>query len=217
MRLPPILGAAALAAVVGALAWLMWKTAIEPAASGAGPAASARPNAGGDRTDPEAVRRGLMPAGTDQSSARDVDKPVMPSPTRAMPRPLSARNAQRVAAFAEHLAGLDAHQQDLLMLARQEKPDPRWSPQMEAALETTLLGASASIAAMEVGQVHCSRSVCMLSATGGGYGQTPGTDWQGAMSRAMNEPWFRANFDDTSSTMHDDGQGLVHVTYFIRK
>ncbi|MHC9083895.1 hypothetical protein ACYX7E_02530 [Luteimonas sp. RIT-PG2_3] len=134
------------------------------------------------------------------------------------PTPMSAENARRVSRFSEGLAMNSERQKEFLTLATNEEKDPQWSPQMQSALTNALNNHYGQRSGLEVSDVHCTRSICTISAVvkdSTSVGQA--SDWQAWIGPVMNEPWFGDQFFDASTTMGTDDKGLIYVTYFLRK
>lgn len=134
------------------------------------------------------------------------------------PTPMTAENARRVSRFAEGLAMNSERQKEFLTLATNEEKDPQWSPQMQSALTNALSHHCGQRSGLEVSDVHCTRSICTISAVVKDSTSTgQASDWQAWMGPVMNEPWFGDQFFDASTAMGTDDKGLIYVTYFLRK
>lgn len=135
-----------------------------------------------------------------------------------MPRPMSQANRKRVDALAEWGASMESRLKDFHDLAISEKPDPRWSPQAESSLRSSLTQHTLkSAGGLEIDDVRCTATLCVLSATGGQHTEDPKANWQNVMQDMMGDAWFRERFADTSTSMINDGKGMVYLTYLIRK
>lgn len=137
--------------------------------------------------------------------------------TLAAPGPMSADNEKRVVKFADEMAAKDQRYADLKAMALSDGRDEEWSPRTESALMTSLASNGKGFGGLELGNVRCSRTVCALSATGGTSTESGNADWQRLTGSLMSEPWFGREFNDTATSMINDGSGMVYITYFIRK
>jgi hypothetical protein len=155
---------------------------------------------------PDAGRGGVLSASSHQGS-----------PTRT-PMPMSDDDIRRVSAFAERLAATSERQREFLTLAAKEEADPHWSQQMQEALAGSLGNHYGDKGGLEVSEVRCTRSICSLSAVvsnSSSLGQA--TDWQSLIGSVMGEPWFPQQFFDASTTMGADDDGMIYITYLVRK
>lgn len=133
------------------------------------------------------------------------------------PVAMSADGIQRVSRFADGLAARNERQKEFLSLARNEAQDPEWSPQMQDALADSVRDNFGQRSGLAVSDVRCTRTICTLSAVVGGSASSQASDWQALMRSVMNEPWFGDQFFDASTTMGTDDEGLIYLTYFVRK
>lgn len=159
-----------------------------------------------------ADRRAPRPADTGHRGGFPASSP------RNSPTAMSGESIRRVSAFAERLAATSERQREFLTLAAEEEPDPQWSQQMQDALAGSLRDHYGDKGGLEVSEVRCTRSVCVMSAVvsdSSSLGQA--TDWQSLIGSVMGEPWFPQQFFDASTTMGMDDDGMVYITYLVRK
>jgi len=220
--------------VVGAglclLGWALW-TFREPAAgTGNGRGADAdvaagTPAVGVPATAPNADSRLGMdqdsrvatPAGTALPNALATYAASSGAPPETGPKPLTTKNEVRLEALAKQMADSDGRARDFYKLATSEAPDGAWSDAMEQQLQQAIARHGGKFTGLQTRLPHCTRTVCMLVATGGMGTEAADADWQRLMTLVMNEPWFGANFFDTQTAVKPDAKGTMYVTYFIRK
>ena len=131
---------------------------------------------------------------------------------------MSGESTRRVSAFAERLAATSERQREFLTLAAEEEADPQWSQQMQDALAGSLRDHYGDKGGLEISEVRCTRSICAMSAVVSNpilSGQA--TDWQSLIGSVMGEPWFPQQFFDASTTMGTDDDGMIYITYVVRK
>jgi hypothetical protein len=188
--------------------------ASKSAASGALTSSGAGPSLPDDnRPAVSALRADVAPAAPAASIAgRSVE--VGPG---TGPQPLTPRNEARLEAFVALIAKSDGRSRDFTVLAETEASDPDWSDAMERQLQRAIAIRGGEFTGIQTRPPHCTRSVCMLVATGAIGTEVTNADWQRLMGMVMNEPWFGGNFFDTQTSVHTDAQGTKYVTFFIRK
>jgi len=131
---------------------------------------------------------------------------------------MSEAGHQRVRTVSRQLATQDPSLSDLLDLAAHERPDPNWSPRIEHALNASLhRHTAAGAGGLELDDIHCTATLCQLSAIGSQATDDPDADWQRIMGEVMGEPWFAEQFDDASTSVTHDGTGVVYLTHLVRK
>ena len=164
---------------------------------------------------------GIRPA-ANTSGRRTPAAPASTRPTAtpapesgAGPKPLSAEGEQRLRTVAERMVRLDQRTGELYQLAENEPPGPD-SAYLEELIASTIRRYGGGYTGLELSRPRCTQTVCMLMATGGTATQDPRSDWQRLSGVVMSQPWFRQYFDDSSTLVTNDDQGVLYLTYFIR-
>lgn len=162
------------------------------------------------------------PAGDHSSliATSDTDAAATPRDANvgAAPRPITPEGEARIDAL---LAGLrrtdDATARDYELLARSEPSDPDTSPRLESLIQQVIDRHAGDLGQLEITRPRCGKSFCMLAAVS----HVPQTRHAQAdysrLTGMFAEPWFREAFFDQRTTVHGDRQGVVYVSYFIRK
>lgn len=165
------------------------------------------------------------PAGRESSEPSSVPEyppAEQPAGTATRPamtgvQPLTIDQEHRLEKFVEELATTDARVREFETLADHEEKDPSWSGEAERLLADAILRHGARLTALRASAPQCTRTVCRLVATGGLDSAAADADWQWLINAIMNEPWFSTHFMDTSTSVQGDPNGLMYVTYFVRK
>ncbi|MCH6482045.1 hypothetical protein MMG85_00470 [Pseudoxanthomonas sp. LH2527] len=184
-----------------------------PRMDGPGAGASAPAHPAGDHSSRIAT--------SDTGSAATMPAPVVPRDANAgaAPRPITPEGEARIEAL---LAGLrrtdDATARDYELLARSEPSDPDTSPRLESLIQQVIDRHARDLGQLDITRPRCSKSLCMLAAVS----HVPQTrhaqaDYSRLTGHMFAEPWFREAFFDQRTTVHGDRQGVVYVSYFIRK
>ena len=219
---------ALLAAALGVLAYLAWhmraeiqhgasrvaNVPVERAGTGASSTARVpRPNPrGGDQTSGPIA----YISGADQESSLRA-RGSTSAPAASGPRPLTVQNEERLDVFAKDLTARDGAFKDLLDLVRSEPRDPDWSDDVERRLQQLIAFRGARYTAIQTRPPRCSRTVCILVATGSLSSDAINADWQKLMGAVMNDPWFSQTFGDTRTALQGDAHGMLYITFFVRK
>ncbi len=125
----------------------------------------------------------------------------------------------RVEAMAIKLSGVNTEFGDLYSLAMSEAPDLDWSARTERAIDVALRGGGQGFSDLQVGEPHCSATVCVVEAAvnPGADSRSRSSDWQSLIGSVYSEPWFAENFMDARIVMADDAAGTVYISVFERK
>ena len=197
----------------------------------------ARDTVNGARPPDSAYQEGSQPSANPSGTGVDasavgaevaVDSPteLLASPEAARnvglapatgPRPLSPSNEKRLELFANQMAEDNGRFRDFYTLARAEAADPEWSEAIEMQIQQSVAIHGAKFTGIQTKTPHCSRTVCMLVATGGAGTEVANADWQRLMGMVMSETWFRENFSDTQTSVHPDRNEVLYISFFIRK
>ena len=184
-----------------------------PRMDGPGAGASALAHPAGDHSSRIAT--------SDTDAAATMPAPVVSRDAHvgAAPRPITPEGEARIDAL---LAGLrrtdDATARDYELLARSEPSDPDTSPRLESLIQQVIDRHAGELGQLEITRPRCSKSLCMFAAVS----HVPQTrhaqaDYSRLTGHMFAEPWFREAFFDQRTTVHGDRQGVVYVSYFIRK
>ena len=155
-----------------------------------------------------------------------VASPQLPAPSPAArpgrplasgPALLSLSNERRLDVFSKDLALQSPAHSDLRDLGLNETQDPEWSDQVERLIQESVQRHGTGMTGLQASLPHCTQTVCELMATGGFSSEATNADWQRLMGFVMNEPWFREHFIDTRTSVGGDAQGVMYISYFIRK
>lgn len=171
---------------------------------------------------------GSEPQGTSSSAARTMATSANASnsatstaarsgPAPLGPAPLTAENEQRLLAFVEERAMEDAQLRDYLTRIATEERDKEWADAVEGQLQISIREKGAGFTALQVGTPTCTLTVCMLQATGGLSTGAANADWQTLINSVASEPWFQQNFGDIRTTITGDLNGILYLTYLVRK
>lgn len=133
------------------------------------------------------------------------------------PTVLTSGNEQRLLSYAEDLAGRDQKLKDFLTLLRSEERDDEWADSVERQLQASIRLHGSRHTALQIGVPKCSKTVCMILATGGMSSDAANADWQKLIYGVASEPWFQQSFIDMSTTMRGSPTGIMYVSYLIRK
>ncbi len=160
---------------------------------------------GSTRPDPGAAR---VQAPADASRGTDLA-------LETGPILLSQDDEQQLRTLLERRMSPGDYAGELYELARNEAPD-RDSERLEELIVATIRRHGGARTGLQLSRPHCTRSVCMLMARGSTTTSDPRADWQRLSASIMNQPWFRENFDDTSTMVVPDAQGIAYLTFYVR-
>lgn len=134
------------------------------------------------------------------------------------PEPLSQEDQARMDAMLGRLRRANSTIGEYEVLVESEPPDPEWSGRMEAMLRQALVRHGGAFTGLGISAPHCTRSLCRLTAVArAATTERPDADWQRLVYRIAGDPWWQQEFFDVSTTVTNDGQGVLYVTYYLRK
>ena len=219
-----------LACAVIAAVFLLWRPAAGPQRQ----AADTGPSPTGDAGNAAAAARdpvlpqappdappasGVGPTRPDPGATRvqapaDVSHGPDPAPETG-PIPLSQDDEQQLRTLLEQRMSPGDYAGELYELARNEAPD-RDSERLEELIAATIRRHGGAQTGLRLSRPHCTRSVCTLMARGTATTSDPRADWQRLSASIMNQPWFREHFDDASTVVVPDAQGIAYLTFYVR-
>ncbi|WP_371180978.1 hypothetical protein [Xanthomonas sacchari] len=156
--------------------------------------------------------------GLDSSMSRQDDK-TDPGLAGTLPSSISEKNMKRVVAMRNDLIGSSDFYKDIYDLYSAEGKDEKWSPSMEANIDTHLRSKGRGYDGLEVSEPSCSKTICYISTVvkPNTSPKAANADWQTLMTSAYGEQWFRDNFADAHIVQGGDNNGTIYISFFQRK
>jgi hypothetical protein len=139
------------------------------------------------------------------------------------PRALSAANEERVEKHKTSLRNspdgvTSAYMEEYFMRLDEEQPDQMWTQLVAAEFSGEMSKNEDLLRNMEVDEIRCSRSVCVMGAVGpADQTFTPGADWQQFVGEALGKTWWREQFMDTTTSVKFVDGKVVYLTFVRRQ